>query len=168
MVGIGPQPTYASAEPLNQQYYSQCLQLHFEALELLLDEGLELPAPYGTEFEVEDLIRMDGASKMKMATDGVGGGVYTPNEARAKFDKRPVDGGDTPYLQQQYFSLSALNKRDTAAPPPPTPPVVPPVVPPDQAPPPPPDAGTAKTLDEFDDNDLAELQMKASAEGLCA
>jgi phage portal protein BeeE len=25
---------------------------------------------------------------------------------------KPVDGGDTPYLQQQNYSLSALNKRD--------------------------------------------------------
>ena len=134
MIGVGAQPTYANAEPLNQQYYSQCLQRHFEDLELLLDEGLELPPPYGTEFEVDDLIRMDGASKMKMASDGVSGGVLTVNEARATFDKKPVAGGNTPYLQQQYFSLEALNKRDTApgGAAPPTPPPAP--APPEQNP----------------------------------
>lgn len=120
-VNVGPAPPYNQVEALNQDYYSQCLQIHFESLELLLDEGIELPKPYGTEFDLDDLIRMDSASKMKMATDGVAGGVFTPNEGRAKFDKRPVAGGDTPYLQQQYYSLAALNKRDTAAPPPPTP-----------------------------------------------
>jgi HK97 family phage portal protein len=139
-ISVGPAPPYNQVEALNQDYYSQCLQIHFESIELLLDEGLELPKvngqPYGTEFDLDDLIRMDSSSKMKMATDGVGGGVFTPNEARAKFDKKPVAGGDTPYLQQQYFSLEALNKRDTAAPPPLTKPdIAPPVVPPDQVPP---------------------------------
>lgn len=111
-VSIGAAPPYNQVEALNQDYYSQCLQIHFESLELLLDEGLELPKPYGTEFDLDDLIRMDSTSKMKMATDGVGGGVLTVNEARAKFDKKPVAGGDTPYLQQQYYSLEALSERD--------------------------------------------------------
>lgn len=167
MVGVGAQPTYANAEPLNQQYYSQCLQIHFEALELALDEGLELPTPFGTEFELNDLIRMDGANKMKMATDGVGGGVLTVNEARAQFDKRPVKGGDTPYLQQQYFSLEALNKRDLAAAAPPTQPVTP-----DPEPPEPDDAGEpddptggggpgtkAFAIDEADVEAALELEM---------
>lgn len=35
-----------------------------------------------------------------------------PDEARAKFGLEPVDGGDTPYLQQQNFALSSLAKRD--------------------------------------------------------
>ncbi|HUU83304.1 MAG TPA: phage portal protein [Phycisphaerae bacterium] len=152
MVGVGSQPTYANAEPLNQQYYSQCLQVHFESLELALDEGLELPAPYGTEFDLEDLIRMDGANKMKMATDGVGGGVLTVNEARAKFDLRPVAGGTTPYLQQQYYSLEALNRRDLAAAAPPTPAV---------PEPPDPDEPDADDADEPDRDESPKPPEKA-------
>lgn len=163
MVGVGSQPTYANAEPLNQQYYSQCLQIHFESLELLLDEGLDLPARYGTEFDLEDLIRMDGASKMKMATDGVGGGVLTVNEARAKFDKKPVTGGDTPYLQQQYYSLEALAQRDKdkpfAKPAAPAPTPVPPEPP---EPPEPGDLPADETLS------IAEWRTKVAALGLVA
>jgi hypothetical protein len=52
MVGIGQPPTYNNIEALNQAYYSQCLQSLIESIELLLDEGLELPKPLGTEFEL--------------------------------------------------------------------------------------------------------------------
>ena len=59
MVGVGAAPTYNNIEALNQEYYSQCLQAHIESIELLLDEGLELPKPYGTEFDLDGLLRMD-------------------------------------------------------------------------------------------------------------
>jgi HK97 family phage portal protein len=112
MVGIGPMPTYNNIEALNQQYYSQCLQSLIESIELCLDEGLDLPPDYWVEFDVDSLIRMDSATKMKNATDGVKGGVYSPDEARRKFNLRGVPGGEAPYLQQQNYSLAALAKRD--------------------------------------------------------
>lgn len=121
-IGLGQAPTYNQVETLNQDYYSQCVQIHFEAIELLLDEGLELPAKLGTEFEVEDLLRMDSAAKMKMVTDGLGKGVFTINEGRAKFDMPPVPGGDTLYLQQQYYPLDQLERgREPITPPAPPP-----------------------------------------------
>jgi hypothetical protein len=49
---------------------------------------------------------------MKTATDGVRGGIYTPNEARALFEMGPITGGDTVYLQEQDHSLESLAKRD--------------------------------------------------------
>ena len=113
MVGVGEPPTYNNIEALNQQYYSQCLQSLIENIELLLDEGLELPKPYGTEFDLDDLLRMDTATKVKAASDAVGSGTVAPNEARRRyFDLGPVKGGDSPYLQQQNFSLAALHERD--------------------------------------------------------
>lgn len=141
-VGIGPLPTYNNVEALDLQYYSQGLQIHFESLELLLDEGLELPSNYGIEFDLEGLFRMDSATQMDTAVKGVGGGIFTPNEARKKFDRKPLPGGDSAYLQQQYYSLEALNKRDTQTPAPPTPAPTP-------APPPPepPPGEPAKALD---------------------
>ena len=49
---------------------------------------------------------------MKTAADGVGAGIMAPNEGRKWFNLLPVKGGDTPYLQQQNYSLAALNERD--------------------------------------------------------
>jgi HK97 family phage portal protein len=117
MVGAADPPSFNNIEALNQQYYSQTLQKYFESVELLLDEGLgltEVPEKtYGTEFDLDDLLRMDTATMMDAMSKGVGAGVLKPNEGRKKLNYAPVQGGDTPYLQQQNYSLSALNKRDT-------------------------------------------------------
>lgn len=111
-VGVGTTPTYANAEILNQIYYSDCLQSLIEAAELCLDEGLELPASYGAEFDLDGLLRMDTAALYKSNNDAVGGGWMKPNEARKRVDLAPVDGGDSPLIQQQNYSLAALARRD--------------------------------------------------------
>jgi len=111
-VHVGTPPTARQSETLDRQYYSDCLQRLIEAIEGLLDEGLELPQTLGAEFNLEDLMRMDLLLKMKVASEGVKGAIYAPNEARKKFNLPPVDGGSTPYLQQQNYSLAALDERD--------------------------------------------------------
>ena len=58
----------------------------------------------------------DTPTKVKAAADALAAGFLKPNEARAQFDLAPVEGGDTQYLQQQNYSLAALNKRDQADP----------------------------------------------------
>jgi HK97 family phage portal protein len=115
-VYVGPMPTYQNAEVLDRIYYSGCLQRLIESIEASLDEGLALPARYGTEFDLDDLMRMDTSMKMKTAAEAIGAGVMAPNEARRKFNLPPVDGGESPYLQQQNYSLSALAMRDALNP----------------------------------------------------
>jgi phage portal protein BeeE len=116
MVGIGAAPTYNNIEALNQQYYSQCLQALIEEIEELLDQGLGLGKDfgntYGTEFDLDALLRMDTATKVKSVADAIGAGFMSPNEGRYKFDLPPVEGGNSPYLQVQNYSLAALNRRD--------------------------------------------------------
>jgi len=116
MVGVGPAPAYNNIEALNQQYYSQCLQKYFEAIELLCDEGLGLTAVtnrvLGTEFNLDDLLRMDTMTMIEAIDKAVKAGVMKPNEGRARLNYGPVEGGDAAYLQQQNFSLEALAKRD--------------------------------------------------------
>jgi HK97 family phage portal protein len=116
MVGVGPAPTYNNIEALNQQYYSQTLQKFYEAIELLCDEGLGLTQiegkTYGTEFNLDDLLRMDTATLIETEKNAVGAGIKAPNEARKRLNLKPLPGGDAPYMQQQNFSLEALAKRD--------------------------------------------------------
>lgn len=116
MVGAGPAPSYNNIEALNQQYYSQCLQSLLETAELLLAEGLSLPTDYSVSFDLDALLRMDTAARYKAHTDAIGGGWLTPNEARKRENLSPVAGGDTPYMQQQNYSLAALDARDRADP----------------------------------------------------
>ena len=111
-VGVGTEPRVTNIEVLERQYYQACLQIHIESIELLIDQGLNLPNDWGVEFDLDGLLRMDGATMMKYLTDGVTGGILAPDEARSRIGLGPVDGGGTPYLQQQNYSLAALAKRD--------------------------------------------------------
>jgi HK97 family phage portal protein len=134
-VDSSKQPPYANSEATQLQYHAQCLQVHMTSLERALDGGLELPAPYGTEFDIDALIWMDQATKTAAAKDGIASGGLTINEARKKYyGLGPVPGGDSCYLQQQMFSLDALAERDAASPfskptPAPAAPTLPPVNP---------------------------------------
>lgn len=130
MIGVGASPSYNNIQALNQQYYSQCLQIHIESLELALDEGLEMAQNIGTEFDLDDLLRMDSATMMDFIAKAVGSGVMKPNEGRKKINAAPVTGGDTPYLQQQNYSLAALARRDENPAPSDTTPSTPVVMPP--------------------------------------
>ena len=117
LINVGPPPPYANIEPVIQKHYSQCLHPHFLQMETVLDDGLGLGKQfgnsYGTEFDPDDLIWMDAAAKSKAAQDGIGSGGMSPNEARKRYYALgPVEGGESPMVQQQYYSLAALAKRD--------------------------------------------------------
>lgn len=116
MVGIGDPPSYNNIEALNQQYYSQCLQKLFESIEELLDIGLGLRAHkehvYGVEFDLDNLLRMDTATRIKALAEATKGALMKPDEARFRLNLPPVEGGDQVYMQEQNYSLAALAKRD--------------------------------------------------------
>lgn len=112
MVGIGAMPSFNNIEALVKQYYGQCLQILIESMELCLDDGLDLPPGTGTELDLDVLFRMDSATMIDALGKGIGSALYSPDEARAKMNLPPVEGGSTPYLQQQNYSLAALAKRD--------------------------------------------------------
>lgn len=117
MIGVGQAPSYANVEAINLQYYTQCLQPQMEAIEALLDKGLGLlgaAQELSVAFDLDDLLKMDTATQYKTYGEGVARGILAINEARAKLGYGPVDGGGN-YLQQQNYSLEALNKRDSKA-----------------------------------------------------
>jgi HK97 family phage portal protein len=116
-IGVGPLPSYNNVQALNVEYFSQCLQKHIEDIELCLDEGLGIGEGvtingqvYGTEFDVDNLLRMDSATLMDVLDKGKN--YFTPDEGRAKIGYGPKPGGDAVYRQQQDYSLEALAKRD--------------------------------------------------------
>ena len=113
-VGVGEMPSYDNIESLEQQYYSQCLQVLIESIEALLKETFELGAKKRVELDIGALLRMDSERRMKTLGEGVKNTILTPNEARKKENLPPVDGGDALYLQQQNYSLPALARRDAS------------------------------------------------------
>src|SRR3546814_6722026 len=101
---IGAMPTFNNIQALNTEDDAQGLQSHLEDIETLLDEGLGMKEGIGTEFDLDNLLRMDGATQMDVLEKSKG--KLTVNEQRAKLDKKPVEGGDTVYLQEQDHSRS--------------------------------------------------------------
>lgn len=109
-VGIGAIPAGLGVDAINQLYYADALQGHIEAMENLLDEGLRISRPEGVELDLEPLLRMDEGKRAEVATKLVGGGIETPNEGRLRFNRAPLEGGDTVYMQQQDFPLDQVRK----------------------------------------------------------
>lgn len=113
-INAGPVPTAGNVEALESQYYSGCLQILIEALELCLTEGVieTNSTGYKIEFDLTGLLRMDSTGQADYLQKLVGGAIMTPNEARQKINLQPTDGGDSVFLQQQNYSLGALARRD--------------------------------------------------------
>lgn len=166
-IGVGPQPLNNNVQSLNTEYFSQCLQVLIEDAEEALDAGLGIGwgTGLGTEFDVENLLRMDTLTQIQALKEGIGAAIFTPNEARKKFDLVPKEGGDDPYLQQQNYSLPALAKRDakddpfgSAKPPPPAGPA-PDGTPPPEPPPPAKDGPNVATRRELRDRILRSARQ---------
>jgi len=117
MVAAAAVPPVNNVEALETAYYSKALQPLIESIEALLDDGLGLAAPIagrqlGTYFDLDDLLRMDQKTLMETLGVGVDKAILAPNNARRRLNYGPVDGGDSPMIQQQNYSLAALAKRD--------------------------------------------------------
>lgn len=109
-IGIGQQPAFNNVQALNIEYYSQCLQVLIESIELCLDEGLATGEALGTEFDTDNLLRMDSVTQMDVIDKSKN--VLTLDERRRKLDAPKITGGDTVYLQQQDHSIEAIAARD--------------------------------------------------------
>lgn len=113
--GLGQMPTAGNTGVLNQQYYDQALQYLVQKQEARLTEGLELRQPnFRIALDESVLLRMDPATRLEAHNKAVGGGWKAPDEVRREENLPPVEGGSTPYLQQQNYSLAALAKRDAS------------------------------------------------------
>lgn len=113
-VGMGEAKAGQKVSDLNEIYYSDCLQHYIEAIENLLDEHFDLEKGVECEADLSPLIRMDSTSQILYLKEGTMSGIFSPNEARATLGLPPVVGGESPLMQQQNYSLSALAKRDNS------------------------------------------------------
>lgn len=112
-VGVGPIPSTTNVEALTQEYYTQCLQIHIESMELCLDIGLDLREGMEIRLDLDVLFRMDQKTLYEVLEIGARAGLHKPNEGRKRINLPPVIGGNSPMMQQQNYSLEALDKRDS-------------------------------------------------------
>lgn len=131
-LGLQTNTTFSNTGQQNQDYYTECLHTHLESFEQLMDNALGLPYDRRTEFDTDELLRMDPLAQADANAKRLGSGELAPNEARAKANLPPVKGGDQPFMQQQMWPIGQLVDRapPPAAPSVPAPSAAPPVPPP--------------------------------------
>jgi HK97 family phage portal protein len=111
-VGVGPLPSYNNVQALNVEYFSQGLQSLIEEAEECLDEGLGIGwgVGLGTEFDVDNLLRMDSVTQMDVLEKAKN--LLTLDERRNKLGFGHITGGNTVYMQLQDHSVEAIAARD--------------------------------------------------------
>lgn len=127
LVGELSHATLNNAETLVQHFLSMSLGSYLEHTERAFDRlfGLSGGAEY-VELDTAALLRTDFAGRIDGLTKAVQGGVYSPNEARAKEGLGPIEGGDTAFMQRQNTPINLLAELAAAdAAPPPAPPPAP-------------------------------------------
>ena len=83
-VGVSPAPADNNIKALERQFYADALQILIEQLEAALDAGLELPRPYGTEFNRDDLLGMDQRTMAETIRVAVSAGVLKAERGTQK------------------------------------------------------------------------------------
>lgn len=124
ILGIGGTP-FASTESLMQAWVASGLGFALNHIEEALGQLFNLrgmPDEY-VEFDTEALLRSALKDRIEALARGVQGGIYSPDEARAKesLPKVPGGHGGEPRVQQQVVPLSWTEP----APPAPEPPAAP-------------------------------------------
>jgi HK97 family phage portal protein len=123
MMGINT--TYNNTEQLISFWLATGLGFLINHIEASLDVLFEAGPNEFTEFDTDVLLRTDFAARVDSCTKGIMGGLFSPNEARARMELPSVKFGDEPRVQQQVVPLSQIGKMPEPAPAPPAPPPAP-------------------------------------------
>ena len=100
--------TYASAEQFNQFFIDYTLQPLAVRLEQTLTKGLQLEEGVSVRFNLDALLRGDSRTRAEYLSKLVANGLMTRNEARAKENLAPLDGGDELTVQSNMTFLDQL------------------------------------------------------------
>lgn len=111
-IGIGDIPSGWKSDDINIEYHSRALSHLFESMENLLDDGLRIPRPMGTECDLSPLWRMDQGKMAEVESKLVSSKIKVPDEARKVFDLPPADGGNVLWGQHQDYPLGVLVNRN--------------------------------------------------------
>lgn len=115
LIGAAAPPVGEAMPAAMQLHYTQTLLPIMKPMEQLLSSALIPPRAAQTmrvEFDPMGILALDPMARSAFWETMTGAGLAAPNEGRADFGMLPVPGGDTPYLQQQNYSLGALATRD--------------------------------------------------------
>jgi HK97 family phage portal protein len=107
---LGAEPGTASTETLVNHWLSTSLGSLIELVERTYERAFRLNIPtQRIQLDTDQLVRIDVKSRVEALTKGVQGGIFTPDEARAKESLPSVKGGDQVFLQRQMTPISLIN-----------------------------------------------------------
>jgi len=109
LVGSPVGATYNNVEQLIALWMSTGLGFVLEHIESALDATLDIAGGSAIEFDTDALQRTDFKGRVEALTKGITGGLYSPNEARAREGLPSVEFGDEPRLQAQVVPLSRVD-----------------------------------------------------------
>lgn len=92
-------------------WYKLGLRPYLERYQSSMKFRLLKPSEWSTtciEFDLSALLKMDLADRIKMYTNGVQGGIMTPNQAREEESWKDLPGGDNLYMQKQMVPIGQL------------------------------------------------------------
>ena len=102
--------SYASAEAQQLAFYVDTLlyilKQYEEELTAKLLTAEEVQKGYFFKFNVAAILRADQKTQVESLRNGVQGGIYTPNEARALLDLPAKDGGDQLLVNGSMVSVT--------------------------------------------------------------
>jgi HK97 family phage portal protein len=125
LIGDYSKSTYNNNEQLMSHWLSHGLGFLLEHIEKSFAKFFKLPTNEIADFDVSALLRTDFTSRIDGLTKGIMGGLYSPNEARAREGLPSVEFGEEPRVQQQNVPLSAVGALPEAPPAPAAPPPAP-------------------------------------------
>lgn len=106
LIGLQDSTAWNSTEALMNYWLSNGLGYLLDHIETAMDQFFALPTDEYIEFDTDALLRTAFRDRVAGLKDGVMGGIYSPNEARAREGLPLVDGGEEPRVQQQQVPLS--------------------------------------------------------------
>jgi HK97 family phage portal protein len=111
--------TQSNVEQLVMTWLRQGLGYYIKMIEYSFDKlfGLLMSNNDMTNLDVDQLLRPDFQTRIDGLAKAVQGGIYAPNEARAKENLGKAKDGDEPRVQQQVVPLSAWSKQPPKTPP---------------------------------------------------
>lgn len=123
IIGDLQNATFNNVENLIGLWLSQGLGFYVEHIETALDKFFALPATEYVELDTDVLMRTAFKDRIEGLAKAIQGGLYSPDEARAREGLPPApDGfGKEPRLQAQVVPLSAAGQPAQSAPTPPAP-----------------------------------------------
>jgi hypothetical protein len=102
---------------MQMQFYSDTLQPILTGYEQELTWKLfidsELDDGYYVKFNVDTILRGDLKTRYEAYRTGIQGGFLMPNEARAKEDMPPAEGGDKLYANGNFIPLVMAGQQYT-------------------------------------------------------